>query len=139
MFVLIIGENYGLAFLMVCEHQNCYSPCRPWTGRITWKAANCKKSLLQAHSLAFINHRITHCVCKTTRPFRLSSGLSRSPPLLPPPSLSNPQVSTRVACWSLTSAKDKMADQEGGNTLFGKIIRKEIASDILYEDEKVNF
>merc|ERR1711973_640641 len=30
--------------------------------------------------------------------------------------------------------KPKMA--EGGNTIFGKIIRKEIPSDILYEDEK---
>ena len=29
----------------------------------------------------------------------------------------------------------KMA--EGGDTIFGKIIRKEIPSDILYEDEKV--
>jgi len=38
--------------------------------------------------------------------------------------------------WTGLSALTKMAVPEGGNTIFGKIVRREIPSDIVYEDDK---
>ena len=35
-------------------------------------------------------------------------------------------------------SREAAAQPEGGDTIFGKIIRKEIPSEILYEDDKVN-
>ncbi|XP_069447725.1 adenosine 5'-monophosphoramidase HINT1 [Ovis canadensis] len=66
---------------------------------------------------------------------RRAPALGRRPRLLPPPDLLPRRLHGREAEMADEIAKAQVA-RPGGDTIFGKIIRKEIPAKIIYEDDQ---